>query len=120
MLIEVNPRIWGNLDLSIQAGVNFPALLCELALTGDVTPPDSYSVGKKIIWLDEGFAAGLWTAHDRIDYLQYMLREYMSGAETTVEMSDFAPHLVQWLRIGGLGAQEGMNWGLRSIASKVP
>lgn len=119
-LMEVNPRIWGNIDLSIQAGVNFPALLCEFALTGDITSPESYAVGRKVIWLDEGFAGNLWGSPDRLDYVRYLISEYASGANTTVEIGDVAPHVVQWLKIGGIGARKALKGGLPGIASAVP
>ena len=33
-LLEVNPKFWGSLDLSIAAGVDFPRLLLELLVNG--------------------------------------------------------------------------------------
>jgi predicted ATP-grasp superfamily ATP-dependent carboligase len=33
-LLEVNPKFWGTLDLSIKCGVNFPAMAVDLALNG--------------------------------------------------------------------------------------
>ncbi len=49
-LIEINPRFWGTLDLGIQAGVDFPRLTVELALSGSVVPPDGYRVGERYRW----------------------------------------------------------------------
>lgn len=37
-LIEINPRLWGSLALSVYAGVNFPLLLYQIA-TGDDPEP---------------------------------------------------------------------------------
>lgn len=50
-LMEVNTRFWGSLQLSIDAGINFPALLAqsELGITADV--PDNYRVGQRLRWL---------------------------------------------------------------------
>lgn len=67
-LIEINPKFWGSLGLSIAAGVDFPRLLVEMALNGDVEaayPPrepfsyqwismdiaHSMAVGKPFLWL---------------------------------------------------------------------
>jgi hypothetical protein len=36
-LMEINPKFWGSLDLSIESGVNFPLLAVNLALGKDVT-----------------------------------------------------------------------------------
>ncbi|WP_049898949.1 carboxylate--amine ligase [Halococcus agarilyticus] len=44
-LIEINPRLWGSLALSVGAGVDFPALLYELATTGDCETVLDYRSG---------------------------------------------------------------------------
>jgi hypothetical protein len=49
-LMEVNGRFWGTLDLSIQAGVNFPLLACRMAVDGDIDPAFEYLVGLRYIW----------------------------------------------------------------------
>lgn len=50
-LMEVNTRFWGSLQLSIDAGVDFPRLLVqsELGLAGEI--PDNYRIGKRLRWL---------------------------------------------------------------------
>jgi predicted ATP-grasp superfamily ATP-dependent carboligase len=50
-LIEVNGRFWGSLQLAVDAGVNFPALACELALghRPQLVPP--YKLGVRNRWL---------------------------------------------------------------------
>lgn len=49
-LMEINPKFWGSLDLSIAAGVNFPYLTCRLALDGDVEPVLGYDRDIKFRW----------------------------------------------------------------------
>ena len=46
-LMEINPRFWGSLQLSISAGVDFPYLLYRLAVDGDVKPVLRYKLGVK-------------------------------------------------------------------------
>lgn len=49
-LMEVNGRFWGSLQLAIDAGVDFPALLVAAA-SGDVPPPvTSYRAGVRSRW----------------------------------------------------------------------
>lgn len=49
-LMEVNGRFWGSLQLAIDAGVDFPALLLAAA-TGEPVPPVSqYAVGVRSRW----------------------------------------------------------------------
>lgn len=47
VLMEVNPRFWGSLNQAIQSGVDFPYLLYNMALDGDVKPVLNYKVGIK-------------------------------------------------------------------------
>lgn len=49
-LMEVNGRFWGTLDLSIQAGVNFPLLACDMALGKVGEVPSNYTIGLRYRW----------------------------------------------------------------------
>ncbi len=52
VFLEVNGRFWNSLALAVNAGVDFPAMLAEIAEFGDVkTPFPSYSEGIKCRWL---------------------------------------------------------------------
>jgi len=46
-LMEINPRFWGSLALSIASGVDFPYLLFKLVAEGDIPNVDKYKVGVK-------------------------------------------------------------------------
>ena len=50
-LMEINPRFWGSLALSVAAGVDFPYLLYKMAVDGDVKPVFDYKIGVKCRWL---------------------------------------------------------------------
>ena len=62
-LMEVNPRFWGSLALSIAAGVDFPYLLYQLALNGDIEENLDYKIGIKCRWLLPGDI--LWFLSDK-------------------------------------------------------
>jgi predicted ATP-grasp superfamily ATP-dependent carboligase len=49
-LMEINPKFWGSLDLSIEAGINFPYLAALMALNGDVDPVLEYDRETKFCW----------------------------------------------------------------------
>jgi predicted ATP-grasp superfamily ATP-dependent carboligase len=49
-LMEVNPRLWGSLQLAIDAGVDFPRLLLAL-YRGECLPQASARVGARTRWL---------------------------------------------------------------------
>ena len=49
-LMEINGRFWGSLQLAIDAGVDFPRLLVNLAQGGDPGPPPAYRAGVRSRW----------------------------------------------------------------------
>ena len=67
-LMEINPRLWGSLHLAVKSGINFPYLLYQLALTGDVDATFDYQEGVKLRWLIQGdllsFISSLARRHD--------------------------------------------------------
>jgi len=50
-LMEVNPKFWGSLDLSIVSGVDFPYLAAKMAVDGDIESVFKYKTGIKFRWL---------------------------------------------------------------------
>jgi predicted ATP-grasp superfamily ATP-dependent carboligase len=50
VLMEVNGRFWGSLQLAIDAGVDFPYLNHQLALGQPVEAPPSYRIGVRSRW----------------------------------------------------------------------
>ena len=52
VLMEVNGRLWGSLQLAIDAGVDFPHLVYQMAMADWPAPPgNGYSIGVKSRWL---------------------------------------------------------------------
>ncbi len=49
-VMEINPRFWGSLQLAIDAGVDFPALLVACALGQPPAPITRYHVGVRCRW----------------------------------------------------------------------
>jgi len=49
-LMEINPKFWGSLDLSIAAGVDFPWLAVKMATEGDVEPREDYTENVRFHW----------------------------------------------------------------------
>ena len=53
-LMEVNSRFWGSLHLGIVSGIDFPYLLYQMAMNGDISPVLDYRKGIKARWLLPG------------------------------------------------------------------
>lgn len=54
MFMEINPRFWNSLALSIMAGVDFPWLLYRLAKNEEIEEKNFYESGIKCRWLLPG------------------------------------------------------------------
>ncbi len=50
VLMEINGRLWGSLQLAIDSGVDFPALLVSLALGEQPAPQGPYRLGARTRW----------------------------------------------------------------------
>jgi len=50
-LMEINGRLWGSLQLAIDAGVDFPRLMARIMAEDNVTPVLSYRIGVRTRWL---------------------------------------------------------------------
>lgn len=60
VFLEVNPRNVHSLALAVYAGVNFPAMLAEMAAQGDTNPAFGYSEGIQCRWLYGDFCRLLY------------------------------------------------------------
>jgi len=50
-LMEINPKLWGSLDLSTASGIDFPYMTIKMATEGDVEPLMDYQKGVRYQWL---------------------------------------------------------------------
>ena len=69
MVMEVNGRFWGSLQLAIDAGIDFPALLVRCAAGETVPQTGDYRVGVRSRWF--------W---GDVDHLYLRLRHDRSGS----------------------------------------
>jgi predicted ATP-grasp superfamily ATP-dependent carboligase len=49
-LLELNPKMWGTMELSMKAGINVPEMAIEVSQGKEVEPRFEYRVGVKHIW----------------------------------------------------------------------
>lgn len=93
VLMEINPKFWGSLGLSIAAGVDFPYLACRMALDGDIAPVCRFKTGVKYRWL---FPADLFHVMTCPGALPQFIRDF--GDRTMrydIDMQDPAPAFLQ-------------------------
>ena len=50
-IMEINPKFWGTLDLSIKAGINFPEIAVDLALGNQLKIQNKYKKNLTYRWL---------------------------------------------------------------------
>ena len=99
---EINPRFWGGLSVAIAAGIDFPHMLYELALTGKISdPPQTYRDGVCARWV-LGELIGIlnlmkrdlrWTekARELVDIVTTPLK----GTTDDLRLSDPLPFLME-------------------------
>jgi len=86
-LLEVNPRFWGSLYQAISAGVEFPNLLYNMALDGDVKPVFNYAEGIKSRWF-------LGDCRTIIDYIKIkdiaMVKDFLNFYDSNLYFDDLS------------------------------
>ncbi len=82
-LIEINPKLWGSLDLTISAGVNIPEIILELSIGNDPKPVKTYKKVKfRWVFPDElkvlmsgGETIGEFLRKDRVTYTNISIED---------------------------------------------
>jgi len=91
-LLEVNPKFWGTLDLSIKCGVNFPEIALNLALYGKQQTAVSQNFGAALRyrWLSPFIKAHRAAGISRVGVIRRLINrvEY-----SDLDCKDFGPTL---------------------------
>jgi predicted ATP-grasp superfamily ATP-dependent carboligase len=87
-LIEINPKFWGSLGLSIAAGVDFPYLLTRMAVDGDVPAVEMPRTPVTYQWLSMDIAHSI-AVKKPLQWLGYVLR----GTPNDFRLADPMPNL---------------------------
>ena len=88
-LIDINPRFWGSLAQGIASGVDFPDLVCRIAINGDVEPVVGFTVGVKTRWLG-GELRGFFQHYARAANKLVFLREFFMSQVPVARFDDFS------------------------------
>jgi predicted ATP-grasp superfamily ATP-dependent carboligase len=107
VLMEINPRLWGSLQLAIHAGVDFPSLMLALR-RGEPIPAVEARIGVRMRWL-LGDIDHLYISLRRSDVrritgksIPALLREFLAsfadGSKSDVlDPSDWRPFWREWV-----------------------
>jgi predicted ATP-grasp superfamily ATP-dependent carboligase len=90
-LMEINPKFWGSLDLSIQAGVNFPYLTAMMARYDDVEPVMEYNHEAKFSWPFPQDLLHLLARPTSVG--QFVADMFDRNMKTNLSLEDFLPNL---------------------------
>lgn len=88
-LIDINPRFWGSLTQGIASGVDFPYLVYQIALNGDVDPVDGFSEGVVTRWLG-GELRGFFQNYSRAKKKPQFLRDFFPFGNSVQLYDDFS------------------------------
>jgi len=87
-LIEINPKFWGSLGLSVAAGVDFPYLQTRMAVDGDIEPVEMPRDPITYQWLSMDIAHSI-AVKKPLMWLGYVLK----GTPNDFRLSDPMPNL---------------------------
>jgi predicted ATP-grasp superfamily ATP-dependent carboligase len=91
-LMEVNPKFWGTLDLSIAAGMNFPFMLYKTAVEGDVKTCFNYTKNVQLWWIAAHYPQIILSILKK----QNTFRKIITAKKITdISLSDLKPDIVQ-------------------------
>ncbi|MEF8848445.1 MAG: ATP-grasp domain-containing protein [Candidatus Thermoplasmatota archaeon] len=93
-LIEINPKFWGSLDLSIESGVNFPYLACKMCIERDIEQVFDYQKNVIFRWLLPDFKYALATGRVGEYFINYFNRDMHDD----LSIDDFFPNLRQFIK----------------------
>jgi predicted ATP-grasp superfamily ATP-dependent carboligase len=114
-LMEVNPRFWGSLALSIEAGVNFPYLLYRMSRGDRFKPVHDYEIGKRVRWLLPGDILHFIHNPRRLSILPEFLDFWdPNTAYDIISLKDPLPALGRILTLLTLLYDPDMKWRLRT------
>lgn len=109
-LLEVNPRFWGSINQAVSSGVDFPYLLYQMAMDGDVKPVLNYKIGVKTRSLFNDFRSLISHLKNSNNHFQ-MIKEFVNFRDDNMyydELSkdDILPAIMFFYR--GIGETLGV------------
>lgn len=92
-LVEINPKLWGSLDLTVASGLNFPAALVELSAGSEPSALDFEFTPRRVHWPLSGDLTHAWR---RPRSAPAVARDLLSGGtRSNLRLDDPLPHAVE-------------------------
>ena len=105
-LIEINPKIWGTIELSIEAGMNFPHYHVEMALGNNIQGGiNDYEQDLSFIWYDGEFLGHLYKSEDIIKKLKDIQNIRESKCKSNLSKNDPIPHIIRTPQLFKMGIE---------------
>ena len=92
-LMEINPKFWGTLELSIKAGIDFPYLLYKMAIEDDIEEKYDYKTNLKFIRTGYGLFGNILEKKIFMP-LKELYSFHKEGAENDIYMDDLLPNIL--------------------------
>jgi predicted ATP-grasp superfamily ATP-dependent carboligase len=87
-LMEINPKLWGSLDLAVQSGCNFPVWIARALSDGSHPRNGHYREGLTYQWvIPNGIKSFMRYPEFRVPFV----RNFVSGVRTDIQWNDPLP-----------------------------
>ena len=94
-LMEINPKFWGTLELSIAAGLHFPYMLYKMTMDGDIEPNFRYESNLQIWWLFAHLSQIFFAYIKNRDGFYAAMSEVNIRRISDLSLPDIKPHIFQ-------------------------
>lgn len=94
-LIEINPKIWGTMELSIMAGMDFPQKLVALASGHELKEQFEYDAHLGFVWIERGLLGIFLESSDRLSVVQDILELCRGNCAQNLSVRDPLPHVMR-------------------------
>ena len=113
-LMEINPKFWGTLDLSIQAEANFPLIATEVAMGHKVTSNFSLKKGIEYVWLFPYQVIYFLKTKKKLKFILDLFKLFRRNTKTEFFAKDLIPNIVTiYSSFMGLFKKENIKKALR-------
>jgi predicted ATP-grasp superfamily ATP-dependent carboligase len=94
-LMEINPKFWASLDVALQAGMNFPYYLCEIASGKELAYSEEYNRGVKFHF---PLSRELQHIEENPKSIpQFIIACLDPNVKSNVWLSDFKPNIIEFV-----------------------